>query len=388
MDKILIYIAIFLIPVVSLFQMPGTIVWYPQVLAVIGLGALIACMHIWEINKPLACIALYSAFSYFFVCNQHPRAMLLLIICFAGIALICMASKIENTSKVYQCIIWMSIIQFGLVMLQKFNLDPLFHSNTRLNLSETVGFIGSHNQLGIYYAAVAPILFHFCMPLVIISMVAILFSASSSAAIGALVGILTYLLAMRSFILLFIFIPVVLVAFFIMHKYDNLEHIVGKRVELWKQTMEQAVSGKAKMNMGQGVTHIISKNPMTGFGLGNFMSISPATQGERIFGKGWDDKNTPRWEHAHNDLVEYFFDFGWLGLPFLLWLLADILDKFIFTVKTNRMVMVFSALVAQVVTSMGVYVIHAPVSYFMLCLTLGLFYAEVNDAKKGEISVG
>lgn len=377
----LIYIAIFLIPIASIFQVQGTIVWYPQCLAVIILGFLIGSFQIWKINRPMALMSIYCLYSYIFICTQHPRAMLLLVICYAGIGVVCVVSKIKETHNIYKCLIWMSIIQFVLVILQQFNLDPFFWSNLNHNVSESVGFVGSHNQLGIYYAALAPILFHFCMPLLALPVLAIVFSSCSSAAIGALCGITTYIISMRIYYLLWVLVPVVLISFFVMHKFDNIEVIIQNRALLWQQTVKQTISGKVDMDMGNGVHRIVTFSPLTGAGIGNFMAMSPASQGLKIFGKKFDYALQPRWEHAHNDLVEYFFDFGWLALPILLWLMLDVLGKFLLTVKTNMLVITFSSLVAQAVTSLGVYVIHAPVSYFMLCLTLGLFYAEVTNAR-------
>lgn len=367
----------------ALFQMPGTVSWYPQCLALITLGFLIASACVYKVNKPLAFISVYAIYSWLFICHQHPRALMLLVLCFAGIGLTALVSKIEETHKMYICLIVMAILQFALLLFQKAGFDPFFYSLVRgSGHTELVGFVGSHNQLGIYYAAMAPILFHLCMPLMLISFVAIIFSTSSSAAIGAAIGIFAYIVLIRARYLLFVFIPVCLVCLIMLQRFDSTIDVASRRAELWKQTIEQLSVGKVNMDMGKGVHHIQVFSPWTGAGIGNFMTLSPLSQGERLFGKGWQYDNTPRWEHAHNDLVEYIFDFGWLGIPLLAWLLFDIISKFIAAVKTNMLVVTFSSLIAQAVTSMGVYIIHAPVSYFMLCLTLGIFYAECNRSRK------
>ena len=52
------------------------------------------------------------------------------------------------------------------------------------------------------------------------------------------------------------------------------------------------------------------------------------------------------------------------------------------SVKSMGVITTFASLIAQSASSFSVYVFHAPVSLFIFCLTLGLFYAEVNNAKE------
>ncbi len=94
-----------------------------------------------------------------------------------------------------------------------------------------------------------------------------------------------------------------------------------------------------------------------------------------------------RYEHAHNDLVEALFEYGYIGFVFVVWLILLIVKSFVLCrIKTKNLIIAFSSLIAQGVCSLGVYVIHAPLSFFMLCLTLGIFYGELKDAHK--ISLG
>lgn len=354
--------------------------WYGQLVTLLCVGFLLASVLIWQVNRPLSVLSAYCLYSYLFICQQHPRALICLVLAYIGIGLICLISKLRVNASIYTALMCMAAIQFMLLMFQKVNLDPFFHSIINPNLSDTVGFVGSHNQLGIYYAVVAPILFHFCFPAVAMSVIAICFSMCSAASLGALAGILTYAWFMKMRWAVWLIIAGTLVSVLLMCRFDNVGQIFSNRVKLWKQTVVQTVQGKINLDLGKGVNHILTANPLTGFGMGSFIMLSPKSQGDDLFKKGWSYENTPRWEHAHNDLVEFFFEFGWLGLPILIWLALDILTRFLKASKTNLLVMSFSSLIAILVTSLGVYVIHAPVSYFMLCLAVGLFYRE---AEKG-----
>lgn len=378
--KNIILLSIFVIPLASLLQMQGTIVWYPQYIAVLVMGFLFASALIWQKHKALSVLSVYCLLSYLFVCNQHPRAMLCLISAYAGIGLICLLSDMKHLRVIYRCIVAMAIIQFVLVVLQIFNRDPFFHSIVNNNLSATVGFVGSHNQLGSYYAAVAPILAGLCLPLAIISFIAIFFTKCSTAFIAAVVSICAYFIGRKPKLAFFI-IPIVIAIPFLWIKIDDARVPFAERWEVWKLSAGQLMEGKAKMDMGKGMTHIVTANPLTGFGLGSFIMISPKTQ-EKILLPFQNQKVGHLYEHAHNDIVEWFFEGGWIGLVILIYILSDILDKFLFSPKTKMLVVTFCSLLAQGILALGIYVVHAPVSYFMLCLTLGLFYAEARYARQ------
>lgn len=378
-------VSIFAVPLASLIVMQNTIIWYPQLIMFLVFGFAIASLLIWQVNKPLSILSLYCLYSYIFVAQQHPRSLLCLVIAYLGIGFICLISKIKNTLPIYKSIIAMSLIQFVLIVAQRFNLDPFFHLNGQDGVSTTVGFLGSHNQLGIYYATVAPILFHFCFLLLPIIVFSIFFTHCTSAVAGLIAGLFTYLSMFKLNAMLIVLVMVLASGFFLLKSFDDPMFALKERVAIWKLSIKQLKEGAVKVDMGQGMTQIITKNALTGFGIGSFIMMSPRSQEmtlREIYRSG--KQNGPdlghRFEHAHNDSVEYAFEFGWLGIPILLFILWNIVSLFVTTPKTNMLIMMFASLVSQAVMSLGVYIVHAPVSYFMLCLTLGLFYAEVNNA--------
>ena len=109
--------------------------------------------------------------------------------------------------------------------------------------------------------------------------------------------------------------------------------------------------------------------------------VSPLTQKDIIVNSG-----SHRYENAHNDLIQVLFEFGYIGLILMLIIVSSVINTFRLSIKTPAVIKSFSVLVVIAVCSMGVYVTHAPVSYFMMMLCLGLFYAEVSNANKSKIS--
>ena len=82
--------------------------------------------------------------------------------------------------------------------------------------------------------------------------------------------------------------------------------------------------------------------------------------------------------------MEAFYEFGYIGLFMLILVIGSVGFVFMASNKSVGVVTTFASLVAQSVSSFSVYVFHAPVSLFMFCLTLGLFYAEVANGKKSS----
>lgn len=374
----LICLSIFMVPMASIIQMPGTIIWYPQYLMLIALAFLLGSFLIWQINKPLSVLSIYCLLSYIFVTQQHPRSLLCLIVAYGGIGLVCLITKLKQVKPIYTCIIAMALIQFVLVVLQKFNLDPFFHSIANAKLCDTVGFVGSHNQLGEFYAAIVPFLGWF----IPVSFISIFFSQCSTALIAAFVATLLTI-AVYNYKISLVFLGMGLVIIPLWGKYDtSVKYAFNERLNICKLSIKQVVSGKAVMEISEKVKHIVACNPLTGFGLGSFLMISPSTQGPVLDRSNPNIyKNTHRFEHAHNDFVEWFFEGGWIGIAIVLVIAVHILYTFLFSEMTNGIKLTFISLISQLILSSGTYVIHAPVSYFMLCLTLGLFYWEVNHAR-------
>lgn len=304
---------------------------------------------------------------------------------YTGIALICLISKIAQTKVIYRAILAMALLQFVLIILQVLNIDPFFHKIGHEGTSDVVGLLGSHNQLAAYYAATSVILMNFFAPLVGITVVVAYLTKCSSAAIASVVAIIFYALTFgKQYLGWVVALCIIVSCFFVVKSDSSASFALGERVKIWQLSIKQVISGKAAMKVSETVTKIVTCNPLTGFGLGSFIMISPSTQ-EKVmtFGGGTNvDKFNHRYEHAHNDVVEWFFEGGWIGFAILLLVLANILSNFIYTVKTKMLVVIFSSLVAQFVLSIGVYIVHAPVSYLMLCVMLGLFYAEVANARK------
>lgn len=375
----LICAAVVLVPLASLCQMPGTILWYPQYIALIVLGFVLASMLIWKQHKPLALLSFYCTYSFIFVCHTHPRSLLCLVAAYAGIGLICMVSNIENTKNIYRSIMAVAVLQFILVILQKFNADPFFHTLGNEKTCDTVGFLGSHNQLGIYSASLMPIFLNVFSVLLIVPLI---MTQCSSAVLGGIVAS-CFVLGFKSRVAA---VTVLILSIFLSTawlKYDSSAgNALQERMKIWELSVTQLFQGKAVMEVSEGVKHIVTCNPLTGFGLGGFIMVSPATQRETLRQiPGYDVKNHHRYEHAHNDFIEWLFEGGILGTILGLMCAASVLATFFGSPKTPMVLATFGSILAVAISSLGTYVIHAPVSYFMLCLMLGLFYAEVKNAR-------
>ncbi len=301
---------------------------------------------------------------------------------YAGIVIFYLASIVRNQDAIYKSIFILAAFQFLWLFSQIFNVDPVFQRIGNLELSDTVGFVGSHNQLGLYYASVAPLLFSMNPFLVVASFFAICVSKCSSAMIGAIVGVLTYYGFSKSisnwkffkWVLIGLFVGLVIFV-----KMDFSSEVFFERMAVTKLTIKQAIQGRAYERIEQGVNKVVNWNPLFGCGLGSFMTVSPLTQGEVI----WTGYRH-RYEHAHNDFIEAFFEFGWLGIIIILWAIADVLMKFKMNFKKINVLMPFSCVLAQAFSSLGIYSIHAPVSLFMFCLMLGLFYGACKGSSNGD----
>lgn len=377
--------SIFLVPLASVIPIHGTIIWYPQLLALMAIGFICLALLWWDTNKFISLFLIYTTFSYLFVCSQSPRAMLCLMTGYLAIMVGFLASR-SNPYKIYQAIGIMAAINAVFVVMQVFKLDPIFIPDTNALLDRTVGFMGSRNQLGIFHSTSSVILLFISPWLAMLSFPVLLVKCSSAFA-GLMAGASAYLFFQgKKFIgSLIIFMLALSVPVFIQHKKELVEEL-KERGRLWALTIEQGVKGELleddAINPISDLHRKVSWNPILGAGIGNFFVLSPMSQGIM-----WKKGTHQMWyEHAHNDFVESFFEFGYLGTVLILLCIAGVISDFMSSVKTKGVLITFSALICLSVCSLGIYVFHAPVSLFIFCLTLGLFYAEVRNAKQSQIA--
>lgn len=385
----LIILAIFLVPMVSVVTIPGTIIWFPQLLALQLMGGFCFGSMFWKLNKFIAIFLGYLCFSYVYVTSANPRTLMCLMIGYGAMAICLVASKIKNTKPVYIALVVMALLSISYSIFQKLGIDPIFVPNDHNMRADTVSFMGSYNQLGDYSCANA-FWFPWLMPL---SIIPIFFTKCNSALIGVIGGgmVCSYFQFGRKFTLIFgaLLLALLIPWWHFCHKSDTE---LGERLNLWKLTADQIVTGRIDESDLQGHKYTIKDNPILGFGLGNFFTYSPFSQY-----KIWGLKETHVksdvanyeqhfYEHAHNDFLEAIYELGYLGAIFILLIVSSVVSVFVSSIKTTGVVSTFSSLVAQCLASCSIYIMHAPVSLFIFCLTLGLFYAEVQNAKPSQIS--
>jgi hypothetical protein len=373
--------SIFVVPMASIIPIYGTIIWYPQLLALMALGFACISMTMWDKNKYISIFLMYATLSYLVVCNQSPRAMLCLITGSGSILFTYLISK--SSVNIFKSLLWFSILNFVYVIAQAFKLDPVFITSHGDMIDRTVGFMGSRNQLGIF-SACSGILLTYLSPWFLLLSIPILLVKCSSAFAGIMAGIASWCFFMGHKVLAIAFIISILISIpiFIFFK-SSLVYEFKERLSIWHLSIEQTVSGKMEQYNDKGEKiREIKCNPLFGYGIGNFFVMSPKSQGKTI-----DHMYSHRYEHAHNDLVEAFFEFGYIGLALIILAVSKIVSDFVHCVhKTNTLIVAFSTLICLTVCSLGVYVFHAPVSLFLVSLVLGLFYKEINDEKSCQIT--
>jgi len=387
--SLIIILAIFLVPIASIVTIKGTIVWYPQLLALQFMGGICYSSMFWKLNKFLAIFLGYLAFSYIYIANASPRTQMCLLIGYFAIAITLITSQIKDLKWIYIALIGMSLLSIAYAILQAFGIDPIFiaiHPGDR----NVVSFMGSPNQLGLYSSANA-----FWSPWMIpLAIVPLFMAKCNSALIGLICGSTIFIWCLYGKKAVSIFILCVLILIIPWWHYNHKQNQeIMERFNLWKLSFQQINSGKIDSIDLSGNKSLIQGSPLTGFGLGNFFVYSPFSQykmygltSTKIYIDGkhsWGMEHF--YEHAHNDLVEALYEFGYIGLFILIFVIGSVGYVFMASNKSVGIVTAFSSLVAQSIASCSVYVFHAPVSLFMFCLTLGLFYAEVNNEKQATL---
>ena len=388
--KYLVILAILLIPISSIVTIPGTCVWYPQLLMLEFMGGIFFASRFWNLNKFISIFIAYLFFSYIFIANASPRTMMCLFIGCAAIFTTLITSELKDLKWIYSAMIFMTIFSFLYVVLQICGKDPIFKSIDHTKFNGIVSFLGSRNQLGIYSAANA----FWCPWLIPIEIIPIFFTKCNSVLIGLIAGTICYtgFCYGKKYTYIGLFsILVLLIPWW--HYCSKGSDEIHERFNIWKLSLQQLTEGKIYSSDENGHSSVIKTNPLFGFGLGDFFSFSPMSQ-YKIWGLKETSIYRPKhpegiqhfYEHMHNDLLEALYELGYIGFGIVASIVVSVVWLFISSPKSLGVITTFSSLLAQSVASLSVYVFHAPVSLFIFCLTLGLFYAEVNkNAKPSEV---
>lgn len=388
----LVFASILAVPLSAIIPIPGTDVWFGQYLALLCMFCVGIALFLWDFNRFMSMFLLLCLYSTLIVSKQAPKAMLVLFQINLSCLAIYVISKFNSDLKerLLKVVIILFLLQSLWMILQRFDLDPIFtrfaddiRSSKRLD--DTVGFSGSHNQIGIFFAITAPIVLRYCPYLLPLSFISLIWATTSTAFIGFIGAIAFYSftklkimrMATKETKLISIFVLfVILMSAYLFFKSDRWSPgKYSERVELWSQSLWSVPMGRLMMMDEKDRLSYFKFNPFFGIGMGTFTRYSPVNQDIYI-------KSAHRYEHAHNDLVELTLEMGYSGLIAIIFMMIDIIIKFIKSIKTNLIVLSFSGLLAHFICSLGVYTVHTAVAGMLLILNLGIFYGEVEHGKR------
>lgn len=404
----------------------GGDVWYLQYLGLYICLNLGISFVLWKFNKFVSLFSLLCLFSVVFghdgktlVFTQTPLSMIthgVLNLSFLASFSISKFSKDQRKIVVW-VFLGLIVFQGFWVILQYNNLDPIFDGfgtyMTEGKLDDTVGFSGSHNQIGVFFASTAPVVIGLCpylLPLVVFG----LWCSTTSFAWGAfsISSILYVAIEARSKLKkknnvlgISIILCVLIGSGVFFCEFENLtllnDTVTKERFLLWKNTVKavekeeitvtkylNVINGKSYWsahqyifpnNPGQytkqTVKKVITCSKWFGYRLGNFIKISPYSQRDYFDYK--DGFHV--YSHAHNDFIEVFFELGRTGAIALFLIIIHFFWVYIRSEKTKILNIVFCCIVAQMLCALGVFTIHTALNGLLLVINYGLFCSEIRE---------
>lgn len=372
--------ALIVIPLSSVWPIIGTDVWYPQFVITVFFVFSALAYQISKMSKAIALFFFYCVISTVFIDRLYPTALIEMVQ-MGGCLLI--ATSISSLSeqqrkKVWYAIVAVLVLQSTLGILQMIGIDPFFRMKADYHLVDVCGFSGGRNQYGLSLASTAMAAIALCPYIIPFVLIAMFGSKTLTTLIAFIVACLFFISKRTSKIKALMIMPVALVLIPVfLHFAPKTSNKLYERVAIWNLTINQVNAGKITIPVNENIKKVVTGNVLTGYGMSSFFKLSPSTQGN-VINKAYDY----RYEHAHNDYVETYFDLGLIGIAFLVWIFAEII--FMFHVKRNRTKLLIasaSALIVYAVSAMSIYTVHTAVSGFYLAVFVGLFYGALKDSE-------
>jgi len=399
-------IGIFLVLISAIIPV-GNNLWYPQFITMYALLSIGIALKVWEMNKPLAIFNLICLFSAMFVTRAilvpSPKGMVLLghiNLCSLAVYVISKFDKKQRKALLWG-IVGLVALQGIYIIIQYFNLDPIFDKIVDRSLDDAIGFTGSHNQSGLFFSVTTPAVIYLCPYLLPFVVFGLWCSTTSTSWIAFMIGSIATAHLLRkkyTFWLVGVALAGTIVFFWGFESLSKM--VIVERELLIRQTVEQVVTGKAYVEQEgiekykvivngreivdrgqQGAYHVITCNPLLGYGLGNFMKISPFTQSNLIH-----HTFQHRYFHAHNDFIETFFELGYTGALVILLFLGSIIRRFFMARRTKILIVSFCAIAVHGINALGIFTVHTAVSGMLLVLFLGLFFGELREQEHGPVT--
>jgi len=377
-------LAVILVPLAAVIKVQGTDVWYCHYVALFAMMVAGISAWLWRSNKAISSLIILSLLSFVFVTRFNSRSFL----CLTQIILACISVygislfNAKQRNKIKWAIIFLVFIQAIWVILQYLNLDPIFSKicqgdGSRFvnnSVDDPVGFSGSANTIGIFFAITMPFVlarFPYLLPF---SLFGLYCSKTSFAVLASFAG--TVILYSRKnvnkLILLILLLTGIGYGYLVnVEKTPTIsaitEYLRG-RTDPAKDVIRILNTGNITIQRDN-VSKIISCNPILGFGVGTFPQIFPWYVPESRFYNQRMDK----YAHLHNDFIEFYFEFGWLGGFWLLFLLVKIAKDF-WSMRKNKEALVYiSSITAYIVCALGTFPTHTAVAGMLLIVIYGMF---------------
>ena len=303
-------------------------------------------------------------------------------------------------------IAWLVILTSFWMLLQLLRIDPLFNpapnptTDGPLGPVDFVGVFGLKAINAMFLAIALPFIACinvFIAPLLFIPM----YLSQSGAAIAAgAVGYLFYLFFMHKK-LFKIMTPIILIAaigFVLAKDFKDAPHMYTARFGIWHAGVKYGM--QRPMGYGPDSWRNITKHKDFIFmgGQDQKPAIAFHIEGDNYQFNYYSPDSSQtipteerppmvnHWDNAHNEYIQLFFEYGFLGLFLLGGLVREIYTRFRFAIKSKELVFLTATLVVIMVVSLGQFPFHLARIGFLIPVLMGAFYSLTDGDKKRRLT--
>lgn len=265
---------------------------------------------------------------------------------------------------------WIAVANLILCFYQQFNIDPIFGHIQKdvLSLSMSarwewvVGFMKLRANLGVLAAILGPALF-LVHPVLVVILIPLLVYGNSSAAVGAFVVTILFLLwyRLKKWIFALMCLGMLAGGSFYIVKYDMPGGQFAARLPIWHQTYSKT----------------LKISPYLGFGAGSYMKWAPQQKQETV-----PDKKI--WIWAHNEYIQLFYEAGVAGLVIILIFLGYRCKDFSKHSKDRELQVLFSGILAVMMVSFFHFPFHVGKFAALCTFVFALFHAKIMELEQNE----
>ncbi len=300
-------------------------------------------------------------------------------------------------------ILWIGTFSILWTVLQSFGIDPLYiaqdaggNPQLQMTFHDFTGLFGIKMANAIFIGLMLPVLATLNLWLTPLMLVPLYLCQSSVATLAIFCSMSFYLYHTRCKVFVWFFVIGLIVGSFYIAKdlrtdpqtfksrfpvwHSAIHYTLVERPLGWGPDSYRSYTKQKKFQFfaDYDYNHLIMSQVSKDEAMLKYYGMDNGEQWRKNDGK-LKNNALSHWDNPHNEYIQMFFEYGFIGIILLIGLLREMYYRFKFAIRSKELIVVASCLVVYFVSGVGHFPLHLARLACFFPILLGCFYARTDE---------